>query len=240
MNATPTEYVWKYNPLFGTPAGAQQNYGSTVDWVIPGGRVMYAPVQNLRNSVPTPEQFSFMTKRFESMSDQQPFADAHETAVIAANVADSGVVKSGLRPVDYGGMQRMQLSGGFMPYYGTSEGEVQLSGGYAEGRIQLSGGLKGNRRNSHRPPRWCGTSLAGNGLGDPEEVASEAFKYHLRTQGPAFEETPIGYDRRSFMETYVPAIVTRPFRSQDPTDFPARFSALYKGKNAFENEFWDW
>lgn len=240
LRATPTEYVWKYNPLFGTPAGAQQNYGSTVDWVIPGGRVMYAPIQSLRASVPSPEQYALMTKRFEALSDQQPYANARETAVIAANVADSGVVKSALRPSDYGMRQRIQLAGGAVPFYGScSEGETQLTGGLSEGRVQLSGGLHA-RRFSESPPRWCGTEMTGNGLGAPEEVASEAYKYHLRTAGPAITDMPEAYTQRKFMETHVPVVVPKPFRSEDPERFPAQFSAIYKGKNAFENVFWDW
>ncbi|AIE77228.1 pVIII [Duck adenovirus 2] len=240
LRATPTEYVWKYNPLFGTPAGAQQNYGSTVDWVVPGGRVMYAPIQSLRSSVPSPDQFTAMTKKFEAMSDQQPYANAHQSAMIAANVADSGVVKSGLRPIDYGTRQRVQLAGGAIPLYTSgSEGDVQLSGGMTEGRVQLSGGLHA-RRHTIKPPRWCGTEMTGNGLGDPEEVASESLKYHLRTQGPAVTDMPDAYTQRAFMESHVPVVVPRPFRSQDPADFPANFSAIYKGRTAFENTFWDW
>lgn len=238
--ATPTEYVWKYNPLFGTSAGAQQNYGSTVDWVVPGGRVMYAPIQALRASVPSPEQLSSMTKRFESLSDQQPYANAHETAVIAANVADSGIVKSGLRPSDYGMRQRIQLSGGAAPFYNT----------VTEGMTQITGGMTGNINNetrgmhairfSERPPRWCGTEMTGNGLAVPEEVASEAYKYHLRTAGPAITNMPEAYTQRQFMETHVPVVVPNPFKSDNPDKFPAQFSAIYKGKNAFENDFWDW
>lgn len=201
---------------------------------------MYAPIQSLRASVPPPEQLSSMTKRFEALSDQQPFANAHETAVIAANVADSGIVKSGLRPSDYGLRQRIQLTGGSEPIYGShTEGVTQLTGGLSEGIIQLSGGLHA-RRFSERPPRWCGTEMTGNGLGSPEEVASEAYKYHLRTAGPAITDMPNALTQRQFMETHVPVVVPKPFRSDDPYRFPAQFSSIYKGKNAFENVFWDW
>ncbi|UZQ21387.1 pVIII [Duck adenovirus 3] len=109
----------------------------------------------------------------------------------------------------------------------------------AEGRVQLSGGLHA-RRHTIKPPRWCGTEMTGNGLGDPEEVASESLKYHLRTQGPAVTDMPDAYTQRAFMESHVPVVVPRPFRSQDPADFPANFSAIYKGRTAFENTFWDW
>lgn len=235
-NATPTEYVWKYNPLSGTPSGAQQNYGSTVDWVVPGGRVMYAPVQTLRSSVPSEEQFSRMIQRFESLSDQQPFANAHETSLIAANVADSGPPRSALRPIDYGTRQRIQLAGGMYPVYGyMTEGAVQLSGGMTEGRVQISGGL-----DTRRPPRWCGTCISGNGMTETEEVVPDNIKYELRTQGPAIAEIPNTYSQREFMTTHPPMIVQHPFRSSDPYDFPAQFSSLYKGKNAFENTFWSW
>lgn len=242
LKATPTEYVWKYNPLFGTPAGAQQNYGSTVDWVVPGGRVMYAPIQSLRASVPSPEQFRQMTQRFEALSDQQPYANARETMMIAANVADSGVVKSSLSPVDYGLRQRVQLAGGAVPLMQPGpEGEVQFSGGLAEGRVQLSGGLRDRPRPyTIRPPRWCGTSMTGNGMGEPTEIPSELTKYQLRTQGPAVTDMPDAYTQRAFMETHVPIVVPRPFRSTDPSEFPAQFSSLYKGQTAFENTFWDY
>ncbi|UKS51820.1 pVIII [Falcon aviadenovirus A] len=242
-NVTPTPYVWKYNPNSGIPAGAQQNYGATVNWVLPGGLGMAIVAEELRARTPTPETYSRLVRQFEALSDQQPFAGPHETAYIASNVIDSGEPKSGLYPVDPSGVQRVQLAGGQHPalFGGRTEGKIQLAGGLTEGKIQLAGGKYGAYRLTHPPPRWCGASMAGNGLADQAETASESFKYFLRTEGPSqVVDVPGTYSRRQFMETFVPAVVPHPFQSNDPGDFPAYYSPIYKGRTAFEDTFWSW
>lgn len=246
MIATPTEYVWKYNPTFGWPAGAQQNYGATINWVLPGGVGMARVCEDIRSHMPSPEDYGNLVRRFEAESDQQPYAGPRETTYIATSVFDSGPPRSGQYPLDFSGRQRVQLSGGGSPMQGgRSEGKIQLSGGRAEGRVQLSGGrnhilsLHNNRNHSSRPPRWCGAELSGNGIGDEAEIASDAHKYFLRTNGPSqVSDTPGVYSRREFMESFVPAVVKRPFSSQDPGQFPAQYSSLYKGRTAFEDVFW--
>lgn len=244
MPTTPTPYVWKYNPNSGIPAGAQQNYGSTVDWVLPGGRVMAAVAEDLRARTLSPEEYARLVTRFEALSDQQPFAGPRETNYIAASVFDSGMPKSGLYPIDPSGVQRAQLAGGQAPppmHGGKSEGKVQLAGGLTEGKPQLAGGRYGHARVTSRPPRWCGAAMTGNGVGDAAETSSESYKYFLRTDGPSqVVDMPATYTRRQFMETFVPAVVPRPFSSHAPGDFPARYSAIYKGRTAFEDVFWDW
>ncbi len=140
LNVTPTEYVWKYNPLSGIPAGAQQNYGATVDWVLPGGRVMQHAIETVNSRTLSPDQIARRTAFFEYESDQQPIANNREANYIAANAIDSGTPRTGLYPLPFQGRQRVQLSGG------STEGMTQLSGGRNEGRIQLSGG---------RHPRPC-------------------------------------------------------------------------------------
>ena len=239
LQATPTEYVWKYNPLSGIPAGAQQNYGATIDWVVPGGNAFAIAANEIRSSTRDPALIRAATARFEAESDQQPFAGPRETAYIAANVIDSGFPKSAVYPVEPSGVQRIQLAGG------AAEGVTQLAGGLGEGRVQLAGGIgipvaRRVRRGS-RPPRWSGDALSGNGLADPAEITSDTYKYFLRTQGPSqVVEEPGVYSRRQFMQTFLPAVVPRPFDSPNPRDFPAQFSAIYKGTNAFEDVFWDW
>ena len=239
LEATPTEYVWKYNPLSGIPAGAQQNYGATINWVVPGGNSFAYAADEIRRHTLSPAATRAITERFEAESDQQPFANARETAYITANVLDSGFPKSAVYPVDPSGVQRVQLSGG-------ADGRMQLAGGLTEGRVQLSGGVLGHgppgrRRAGGRPPRWCGTALAGNGLPEDAEVVSDTYKYFLRTQGPSqVVQEPGVYSRRQFMTTFLPAVVPRPFSSPNPRDFPAQYSAIYKGTNAYEDVFWDW
>ncbi|WPS63625.1 pVIII [Aviadenovirus phalacrocoracidae] len=241
MNATPTEYVWKYNPVFGIPAGAQQNYGATINWVLPGGTIMANVANDIRRRTLTPTVTAAVTARFEAESDQQPYANPRETNYITAAVLDSGPPKSGLKPIDPSGVQRTQLAGGFLPLLNRTEGSVQLSGGKTEGTTQLSGGFHGQRNISHRPPRWSGAALTGNGVADEAEILPDTYKYFLRTDGPSqVADIPGVYSRREFMEKYVPAVVYRPFNSSNPGDFPAYFSALYKGRNAFEDIYWDW
>ncbi|QJP03685.1 pVIII [Aviadenovirus cerasi] len=239
LNATPTEYVWKYNPLSGIPAGAQQNYGATIDWVLPGGNGFAYAADEIRRRTLDPAVTRAITARFEAESDQQPFASPRETTYIAANVLDSGFPKSAVYPVDPCGVQRVQLAGG------AAEGRMQLAGGLTEGRVQLSGGVYGpvarRGRRGGRPPRWCGAALAGNGLPEDAEVTSDTYKYFLRTQGPSqVVEEPGVYSQRQFMTTFLPAVVPHPFDSPNPGDFPAQYSAIYKGSNAFEDVFWDW
>ncbi|AGX93347.1 pVIII [turkey adenovirus 5] len=241
LNATPTEYVWKYNPVSGIPAGAQQNYGATINWVLPGGNSFAISANEIRRHTLDPAATRAITARFEAESDQQPFAGPHETNVIAANVIDSGYPKSGLYPLELSGVQRVQLSGGLMG--GRTEGRTQLAGGLTEGRVQLSGGVHGTiaRGRARRPPRWCGAELTGNGLPEQAEVTSDTYKYFLRTQGPSkVVDEPGVYTRRQFMTTFLPAVVPHPFDSPDPGDFPAQYSALFKGRTAFEDTFWDW
>lgn len=236
LTATPTEYVWKYNPVSGNPAGAQQNYGSTVDWVLPGGTPMATVAEELRRRLPQPAAYRGFVSQFEARSDQQPYANARETNYIAATVLDSGRPKSAAFPVDLSGRQRSQLAGGFAPNFGTnlSEGRKQLAGGRGEGVEQLSGGL-------HCPPRWCGIEMAGNGVRDNIESLSDSYKYFLRTQGPSQVMSQPGvYSRREFMTTFVPAAVPKPFESADAGDFPGHYSSLYKGRTAYEDTFWTW
>lgn len=244
LKATPTEYVWKYNPLSGIPAGAQQNYGATIDWVLPGGTRQALTVEQIRRSTLDPAVTRRLTARFEAESDQQPYANAHESNVIAANAIDSGPPRSALYPLDPSGVQRVQLAGGLFGA-GRTEGRAQLAGGLTEGRVQLSGGRYHPYRRvraAPRPPRWCGAELAGNGAPDEEaETTPDVVKYQLRTEGPSRAVREPGvFSRRAFMTTFVPAVVPHPFDSPDPGVFPAQFSALYKGRNAFEDEFWDW
>lgn len=234
MNTTPTEYVWKYNPLSGIPAGAQQNYGATINWVLPGGTVMANVAEDLRASTLSPEQYSHLVTAFEAASDNQPYAGPRESNHIAAAVVSNGPPPSGLYPIELSGRQRVQLAGG------RTEGRVQLSGGLTEGKAQLARGRNG-RCFSHRPPRWCGARLSGNGVPDPAETTPDSFKYFLRTEGPSqVVDVPGTYTRREFMETFVPAVVKKPFASDQPGSFPAQYSALYKGRTAFEDTFWDW
>ncbi|ASU56024.1 L4 pVIII [Fowl aviadenovirus A] len=242
MNATPTEYVWKYNPVSGIPAGAQQNYGATIDWVLPGGTGFAIATNDIRRQTLNPAVTRAITARFEAESDQQPYASPHETNVIAANVLDSGYPKSGVYPLELSGNQRVQLAGGLMG--GRTEGRMQLAGGLTEGRVQLSGGFHGRplvRGRSRRPPRWCGAELTGNGLPEQAEVTSDTYKYFLRTQGPSqVVEEPGVFSQRQFMTTFLPSVVPHPFDSTNPGDFPAQYSAIYKGRTAFEDTFWDW
>ena len=42
------------------------------------------------------------------------------------------------------------------------------------------------------------------------------------------------------MTTFLPSVVPHPFDSTNPGDFPAQYSAIYKGRTAFEDTFWDW
>ena len=238
LDATPTEYVWKYNPLSGIPAGAQQNYGATINWVVPGGNSFAYAADEIRRNTLSPAVTRAITARFEAESDQQPFANPRETAYITANVLDSGFPKSAVYPVDPSGVQKVQLAGG-------AEGRMQLSGGLTEGRVQLSGGVLGHvprrSRRGARPPRWCGTALAGNGLREDAEMVSDTYKYFLRTQGPSQVVSEPGvYSQRQFMTTFLPAVVPHPFDSPNPNDFPAQYSAIYKGTNASEDVFWDW
>lgn len=234
MNVTPTEYVWKYNPLSGIPAGAQQNYGATINWVLPGGTSMAIATEEIRARTLPPQQYSNLVTAFEAQSDNQPFAGPIESNRIALAVANSDYPANGLYPVETSGRQRVQLTGG------KTEGKVQLSGGLTEGKIQLSGGRYG-KRFSHRPPRWCGARMTGNGIPDSLETTPDSFKYFLRTDGPSqVVDMPGTYTRRQFMETFVPSIVRRPFSSQQPGDFPSEYSALFKGRTAFEDTFWDW
>lgn len=238
LDATPTEYVWKYNPLSGIPAGAQQNYGATINWVVPGGNGFAYAADEIRRRTLSPAATRAITARFEAESDQQPYASSRESTYIAANVLDSGFPKSAVYPVDVSGVQKVQLAGG------AAEGRIQLSGGLTEGRVQLSGGLNApiaHVKPGRRPPRWCGAALSGNGLPEDAEVTSDVYKYFLRTQGPSqVVRQPGVYSQREFMTTYLPAVVPHPFDSPNPNDFPARFSALYKGTNAYEDVFWDW
>ena len=238
LDATPTEYVWKYNPLSGIPAGAQQNYGATINRVVPGGNSFAYAADEIRRNTLSPAVTRAITARFEAESDQQPFANPRETAYITANVLDSGFPKSAVYPVDPSGVQKVQLAGG-------AEGRMQLSGGLTEGRVQLSGGVLGHvprrSRRGARPPRWCGTALAGNGLREDAEMVSDTYKYFLRTQGPSQVVSEPGvYSQRQFMTTFLPAVVPHPFDSPNPNDFPAQYSAIYKGTNAYEDVFWDW
>lgn len=234
LNATPTEYVWKYNPLSGIPAGAQQNYGATINWVLPGGRIMADVAEDIRKRTLSPAATRAITARFEAESDQQPYANARESNYIAASVLDSGFPKSAYYPLELHGTQRVQLAGG------RTEGRVQFSGGMTEGREQLSGGWSAGQRIA-RPPRWCGATLSGNGLPEQAEVTSEAYKYFLRTDGPSqVVEQPGVFSQRQFMTTFLPAVVRRPFDSGQPGSFPGQFSAVYKGRTAFEDTFWDW
>ncbi|QEJ80780.1 protein VIII [Southern Psittacara leucophthalmus aviadenovirus] len=234
-NVTPTEYVWKYNPLSGIPAGAQQNYGATINWVLPGGRFMARVAEDIRSRTLSPMTTSAITARFEAESDQQPFAGPRESSYIAATVIDSGFPRSGLYPLDPSGMQRVQLSGG------RTEGRVQMSGGLTEGQEQLSGGFRAPQRVVCAPPRWCGASMTGNGLRDRAEMTSDAFKYFLRTEGPSkVVDEPGVFTQRQFMTKFVPAVVPRPFDSGEPGSFPAYYSPIYKGRTAFEDQFYDW
>lgn len=233
--ATPTEYVWKYNPLSGIPAGAQQNYGSTINWVLPGGRIMANVAEDIRSHAMSPMTTSAITARFEAESDQQPYASPRESNYIAANVLDSGRPRNGLYPLDLSGSQRVQLSGG------RTEGKVQLSGGLTEGRTQLAGGKRPVVCAISKPPRWSGASLTGNGISEQAEMTPDAYKYHLRIAGPSqVMDEPGVYSQREFMTKFVPAVIKRPFASKDPGSFPAQYSAIYKGRSAFEDEFWDW
>ncbi|BCZ16708.1 capsid protein precursor pVIII [Aviadenovirus bubonis] len=243
LNATPTEYVWKYNPLSGIPAGAQQNYGATINWVLPGGVPMALVSEEIRHRTLEPSALRSITAQFEAESDQQPYANPRETNYIAANAIDSGFARSGLYPIDLGGEQRAQLAGGLAGLARSNiprtEGKVQLSGGLTEGKVQLSGGLRA--KYSQRPPRWCGANLSGNGLPEEAEVTSNAYKYFLRTQGPSqVVQEPGVYSRRQFMTTFLPAVVHHPFDSQNPGDFPGYYSAIYKGRTDYEDKFWDW
>lgn len=234
-NATPTEYVWKYNPLSGIPAGAQQNYGATINWIIPGGAVMTHAIEDIQRRTLSPAVTREITARFEAESDQQPYAGARESNYIAANVLDSGYPTSGLYPLDLHGMQRVQLSGG------RAEGRVQMVGGKTEGRTQLSGGMSRATRAGCSCPRMRGANMTGNGLPDQAEVTSDARKYFLRTDGPSqVVEEPGVFTQRQFMTTFLPAVVVNPFSSRDPASFPGQFSAIYKGRTAFEDVFYDW
>lgn len=204
---------------------------------------MASVAEELRARTPSPEEYARLVTRFEALSDQQPYAGPREANYIAASVFDSGMPKSGYYPIEPSGVQRVQLSGGNVPpmHGGSTEGRIQLAGGLTEGRPQLSGGRYRKLITTSRPPRWCGASMAGNGIGDAAESASESYKYFLRTDGPSqVMDTPGTYTRRQFMEHFVPAVVPRPFDSQEPGQFPAQYSALYKGRTAFEEEFWDW
>ncbi|ADE58404.1 protein VIII [Fowl aviadenovirus E] len=238
LEATPTEYVWKYNPLSGIPAGAQQNYGATINWVVPGGNGFAYAADEIRRHTLSPTATRAITERFEAESDQQPFANARETAYITANVLDSGFPKSAVYPVDPSGVQGSAL--------GRRRRPDATRGWPNRSRVQLSGGVLGHlppgrRRAGGRPPRWCGTALAGNGLPEDAEVVSDTYKYFLRTQGPSqVVQEPGVYSRRQFMTTFLPAVVPRPFSSPNPRDFPAQYSAIYKGTNAYEDVFWDW
>lgn len=253
QGVTPTEYVWKYNPLSGIPAGAQQNYGATIDWILPGGSVMRPYAEQIQRRTLSPEFTARVTARFEAESDQQPYANTHESNYIAASALDSGYPKSGLYPLDPHGRQRLQLAGGQLPVTDIplsrhiTEGKMQLSGGLTtEGRQQLAGGahwprIRGANQGLHRPPRWAGIGLTGNGLADRPEMTSDAYKYFLRTQGPSqLVHVPGTYSGREFMTTFVPAINRHPFDSSNPGEFPAQYSAIYKGRTAFEDQFWDW
>lgn len=244
LNATPTEYVWKYNPLSGKCAGAQQNYGATINWVLPGGNSFAYASEEIRRRVPDPAVTRAITARFEAESDQQPYAGPLETNSITADVINNGVPPNGLYPLDLSGRQRVQLAGGLVG--GRTEGKIQLSGGLTEGRTQLAGGMHGKlpvrARPTLRPPRWCGTNLAGNGMpAEGPEIPSDAYKYFLRVQGPSqVLEEPGVMSQREFMTTFLPAIVPHPFDSQTPNDFPAYYSSIYKGQTAFEPVFWQW
>lgn len=242
LNAAPTPYVWKYNPVTGKCAGAQQNYGATIDWVLPGGNSFAYATDEIRRRFPEPAVTRAITARFEAESDQQPYAGPHETNIITADVVRSGPPPSAVYPFDPSGVQRVQLSGGMMG--GRTEGRMQLSGGLTEGRMQLAGGAAGKlptrARPTLRPPRWCGTTLTGNGLpADYPEMTPDAFKYYLRVQGPSQEvDEPGVMSQRQFMTTFLPAMVPHPFDSESPDAFPAYFSSVYKGTNAFEPVFW--
>nr|WJJ54620.1 MAG: pVIII protein [Otus scops adenovirus] len=239
LNATPTEYVWKYNPVSGIPAGAQQNYGATINWVLPGGLPMAVTAEEIRRRTMDPARLRALTAQFEAESDQQPYANARESNYIAANVLDSGAPRTRLYPIDLNGRQRVQLAGGMFPSRSRTEGKVQLSGGLTEGKIQLSGGLTAGR--TLPPPRWCGVNLSGNGIPDEAELTSNAFKYFLRTEGPSqVVNEPGVYSRRDFMTTFLPAVVHHPFDSPEPGSFPAQYSSIYKGRTSFEDTFWDW
>ncbi|AOW42076.1 pVIII [Pigeon adenovirus 2a] len=255
LKATPTEYVWKYNPLSGIPAGAQQNYGATIDWVLPGGLQMAYAIEDIRARTLPPTVTRNLTAAFEAESDQQPYAGPHETNVITANVLASGPPKNATYPLDYSGRQRVQLAGGACGRFvgGKTEGRMQLSGGKTEGKIQLSGG-RGERLNRFAPypypvsdarrervPRHIGALLTGNPVADKAELTSDAYKYFLRTEGPSqVVNMPGTYSQQDFMTTFLPAVVRHPFDSQEPGDFPAQYSAIYKGRTAFEDVFWDW
>ncbi|CDO33909.1 capsid protein precursor pVIII [Pigeon adenovirus 1] len=253
LNATPTEYVWKYNPLSGIPAGAQQNYGATIDWVLPGGLPMAYAAEEIRARTLPPDVTRAITARFDAESDQQPFAGPRETRVIAANALDSGPAPLAVYPLDFHGRQRVQLAGGACHRGlrgGRTEGRTQLAGGRTEGRLQLAGGLSdpgglssGQRYGSPYsvPPRAAGVVLSGNPRVPRAERTADAYKYFLRTEGPSqVVDEPGVYSREQFMTTFLPAVVRHPFDSQDPGSFPAQYSALYKGRTAFEDVFWDW
>uniref|UniRef100_A0AB38ZPC9 Pre-hexon-linking protein VIII n=1 Tax=Psittacine aviadenovirus B TaxID=2169709 RepID=A0AB38ZPC9_9ADEN len=242
LKATPTEYVWKYNPLSGIPAGAQQNYGATVDWVLPGGRTFAEAAEHLRQHALDPAATRALVTRFEAESDQQPYANNRETNQIVASVLASGPSKRGHYPLEFSGRERVQLAGGRWPLLGgKTEGRIQLSGGLTEGRTQLAGGYGARVPVPLRPPRWSGAEIAGNGLPEPVEAASDQFKYFLRVQGPsAVIDEPGVYSQRAFMTTYLPAVVPHPFAVDNSEEFPAQYSALYKGRTAFEPVFWNW
>lgn len=243
MNATPTEYVWKYNPLSGKCAGAQQNYGATINWVVPGGFPFAYAAEEIRRSVPDPAVTRAFTARFEAESDQQPYANQRESNRIAARSIRTGDPPNGLYPYDLSGRERVQLSGGMIG--GRSEGRVQLSGGLTEGREQLAGGVSGKipvrARPPVRPPRWCGTNLTGNGLAEQVESTPDYFKYFLRVQGPSqVVEEPGVMSQRQFMTTFLPSVVYHPFDSQAPEEFPGYYSSVFKGNTSFEPTFWQW
>nr|WGL40814.1 L4 pVIII [Tawny frogmouth aviadenovirus A] len=248
--ATPTEYVWKYNPLSGIPAGAQQNYGATVQWVLTGNSASADAIEEIRRRTLPPAAIARRTALFEARSDQQPYAGPRESNYIAASVRDTGYPRSAYYPIDPSGEQRVQMTGGMTLSGGRTEGKVQLTGGRTEGRIQLTGGAHPNRPGDHyhdvrhrpcRPPRWCGLQNTGNGPAEEAETTPDTFKYFLRTEGPSgLVHVPGTYTRREFMTTFVPSVVSRPFDSQEPGEFPASWSSLYKGRTAYEDVFWDW
>ncbi|BBJ21554.1 capsid protein precursor pVIII [Crane-associated adenovirus 1] len=244
MFATPTEYVWKYNPLSGIPAGAQQNYGATINWVLPGGRYMQDKINDIQRRTLDPEFTSAITATFEAQSDNQPFANTRESNYIANTILDSGMSRKGLYPFDQSGCQRVQLAGGLCGC--VSEGRIQLSGGKTDGKVQMSGGMCRCVPSTinpyvNRPPRWVGAEMTGNGMPNEASLVSNHQKYLLRTDGPSADiDVPGTYTRRQFMELYVPAINNHPFNSSSPLDFPAQYSAIYKGRNQFQDYYWDW
>lgn len=183
-----------------------------------------------------------LVTQFEAESDQQPFANNRETNQIIASVLASGPPKRGYYPLELSGKQRIQLSGGRYPMLGgRAEGRVQLSGGLTEGRAQLAGGYSTPIALPTRPPRWSGAEITGNGLPEPVEAASDQHKYFLRVQGPsAVVDEPGVYSEREFMTTFLPAVVPHPFATDNSEEFPAQYSALYKGRTAFEPVFWSW